>query len=42
MENCGRLHRVEVILNRDFLEMSPIASAFPLALSSMGSGGAPF
>ena len=41
MENCGRLHRVEVILNRDFLEMSPIASAFPLALSSMGSGGGP-
>ena len=39
MENFGRLHRVEVILNRDFLEISPIASAFPLALSSMGSGG---
>ena len=35
----GRLHRVEVILNRDFLEISSIASAFPLALSSMGSGG---
>ena len=33
MENFGRLHRVEVILNRDFLEISPIASAFPLALS---------
>ena len=38
MENFGRSHRVEFILNY-FLEMSPIASAFPLALSSMGSGG---
>ena len=30
MEEFGRLHRVEVISNRDFLEMSHITSAFPL------------
>ena len=39
MDNFGRLHRVEVISNRGFLEMSLIASAFPINLSSTGSGG---
>ena len=30
---------MEVISNRDFLEMSLTASAFPINLSSTGSGG---
>ena len=37
--NFRRLHRMEVIPNRDFLEMSLIALASLLNLSSTGSGG---